>query len=97
MSCHNNKDRAVLTDPESQYEKYVLPTEYPRDSSSTPQLSEDSTISFSQIKDETKSDVDTGAAAWLVLLGAWCSSFCSYGWINSSSFPLFTTTPGDQI
>ncbi|KIN02991.1 hypothetical protein OIDMADRAFT_195593 [Oidiodendron maius Zn] len=24
-----------------------------------------------------------GVAAWLVVLGAWCSSFCSYGWINS--------------
>lgn len=26
---------------------------------------------------------DGGLQAWLVVLGAWCSSFCSYGWINS--------------
>ncbi|KAH7303657.1 major facilitator superfamily domain-containing protein [Stachybotrys elegans] len=27
--------------------------------------------------------VDGGTAAWLTLLGAWCCSFCSPGWINS--------------
>ncbi|KAM7190211.1 MFS general substrate transporter [Naviculisporaceae sp. PSN 640] len=26
---------------------------------------------------------DGGKTAWLVVLGAWCVSFCSYGWINS--------------
>ncbi|KAH8882023.1 putative monocarboxylate transporter [Thozetella sp. PMI_491] len=26
---------------------------------------------------------DGGARAWLVVLGAWCASFCGYGWINS--------------
>ncbi|KAJ6787995.1 hypothetical protein PWT90_01107 [Aphanocladium album] len=26
---------------------------------------------------------DGGLQAWLVVLGGWCSSFCSYGWINS--------------
>jgi hypothetical protein len=26
---------------------------------------------------------DGGAAAWLVVFGAWCTSFCSFGWINS--------------
>lgn len=30
---------------------------------------------------------DGGLTAWLVVLGAWCSSFCSYGWINSKSPP----------
>ena len=28
---------------------------------------------------------DGGTTAWLVVLGAWCVSFCSYGWINSES------------
>jgi hypothetical protein len=28
---------------------------------------------------------DGGAAAWLCVLGAWCTSFCSFGWINSES------------
>ena len=26
---------------------------------------------------------DGGAIAWLVVLGAWCASFCSFGWLNS--------------
>ena len=25
---------------------------------------------------------DGGAAAWLVVAGAWCCVLCSYGWIN---------------
>jgi hypothetical protein len=28
---------------------------------------------------------DGGAAAWLCVLGAWCTSLCSFGWINSES------------
>ncbi|KAH8651177.1 major facilitator superfamily domain-containing protein [Xylariales sp. PMI_506] len=26
---------------------------------------------------------DGGVVAWLVVLGAWCVSFCSFGWLNS--------------
>ncbi|CAM1510757.1 Fc.00g082700.m01.CDS01 [Cosmosporella sp. VM-42] len=26
---------------------------------------------------------DGGRVAWLVVLGAWCTSFCSFGWLNS--------------
>ncbi|KXH38525.1 major facilitator superfamily transporter [Colletotrichum simmondsii] len=26
---------------------------------------------------------DGGVTAWLVVLGAWCTSFCSFGWVNS--------------
>ncbi|EXJ96412.1 hypothetical protein A1O1_01538 [Capronia coronata CBS 617.96] len=26
---------------------------------------------------------DGGVAAWLVVLGVWCTSFCSFGWLNS--------------
>ncbi|KAH8676150.1 major facilitator superfamily domain-containing protein [Xylariales sp. PMI_506] len=26
---------------------------------------------------------DGGAVAWLVVLGAWCTSFCSFGWVSS--------------
>jgi hypothetical protein len=28
---------------------------------------------------------DGGTAAWLCVLGAWCTSFCSFGWLNSMS------------
>lgn len=27
---------------------------------------------------------DGGMRAWLVVVGAWCTSFCSFGWINST-------------
>lgn len=27
---------------------------------------------------------DGGAKAWLVVLGAWCALFCTFGWINST-------------
>ncbi|KAM0280547.1 hypothetical protein ACHAQH_003992 [Verticillium albo-atrum] len=26
---------------------------------------------------------DGGLAAWLVVLGVWCTAFCSFGWVNS--------------
>ncbi|KAJ9144306.1 MFS general substrate transporter [Coniochaeta hoffmannii] len=32
---------------------------------------------------DTDAPPDGGRAAWLVVFGAWCVSFCSYGWINS--------------
>lgn len=31
---------------------------------------------------------DGGMVAWLVVLGAWCTSFCSFGWINSMSWSI---------
>jgi hypothetical protein len=38
--------------------------------------------------EDKSASVDGGLTAWLVVLGAWCASFCSYGWINSK-FMLF--------
>lgn len=32
---------------------------------------------------------DGGVDAWLVVLGAWCVSFCSFGWINSKFLVFF--------
>lgn len=26
---------------------------------------------------------DGGLVAWLVILGCWCASFCTFGWLNS--------------
>jgi hypothetical protein len=26
---------------------------------------------------------DGGAVVWLAILGAWCTSFCSFGWLNN--------------
>lgn len=30
---------------------------------------------------------DGGSTAWLVVLGAWCTSFCSFGWLSSMISP----------
>jgi len=30
---------------------------------------------------------DGGLAAWLTVLGAWCTSVCSFGWLNSMATP----------
>lgn len=32
---------------------------------------------------------DGGTAAWLVVLGAWCVSFYSFGWLNSRAISPF--------
>lgn len=40
---------------------------------------------------------DGGAAAWLVVLGAWCCSFSSPGWINSPWPPDCTYHPKSHI
>lgn len=34
-------------------------------------------------QDMTSQPPDGGVTAWMVVLGAWCTSFCSFGWINS--------------
>lgn len=26
---------------------------------------------------------DGGTRAWLVIVGIWCTAFCSFGWLNS--------------
>ncbi|ORY10279.1 putative MFS transporter [Clohesyomyces aquaticus] len=36
-----------------------------------------------QTKPAGRQPPDGGVAAWLVVLGAWCTSFCSFGWVNS--------------
>jgi hypothetical protein len=44
----------------------------------------------------TKDAPDGGMVAWLVVLGAWCTSLCSFGWINSMSWSIldiFTNLP----
>lgn len=39
---------------------------------------------------------DGGLQAWLVVLGAWCASFCSYGWINSTFLPAFRLRQNEE-
>lgn len=40
---------------------------------------------------------DGGLKAWLVVLGAWCSSFVSYGWINSTFMIPLPAPPHDTL
>ncbi|GFF51924.1 probable transporter MCH4 [Aspergillus udagawae] len=58
----------VMTDPENAREP--IPGEKLGDASHTVKLEDDG-------------PPDGGVAAWLVVLGAWCCSFSSPGWINS--------------
>lgn len=37
--------------------------------------------------DEDQPPPPGGTRAWLMMLGTWCCSFCSYGWINSEFSP----------
>ncbi|KAK8061956.1 major facilitator superfamily transporter [Apiospora phragmitis] len=44
-----------------------------------------SSVESSDVEDDSEDEEapDGGAKAWLMILGAWCCSFCSYGWVNS--------------
>jgi hypothetical protein len=41
---------------------------------------------------DPRDNPDGGREAWLVVLGAFCCMFCSFGWINCECFPLLSTT-----
>jgi len=51
------------------------------------------TIPDDATKLEDAGPPDGGAAAWLNVLGAWCCSFSSPGWANSTYFPSFQCLP----
>lgn len=59
------------------------PAEQTSNSITVTQTENDALADSSDDADMKPSTIDGGSAAWLVVLGAWCSSFCSYGWINS--------------
>jgi len=44
---------------------------------------EDTTQSKSQLKRFNNDAPDGSTAPWLVVLDAWCTSFSSFGWLNS--------------
>jgi len=55
------------------------------DTSSTPSLQAQDTEALPQPKLPGSETPDGGLAAWVVALGAWCTSFCSFGWLNSTA------------
>ncbi|KAF2503373.1 MFS general substrate transporter [Lophium mytilinum] len=58
--------------------------EYQAGNSNLPTTSHDDDVEKVPQPEPPGSDApDGGAAAWLVVLGTWCTSFCSFGWLNS--------------
>lgn len=49
-------------------------------------------ISAGSDKVPTSEAPDGGLTAWLVLTGAWCVLFCTFGWINSKHVEINTFT-----
>ncbi|POR35487.1 hypothetical protein TPAR_04325 [Tolypocladium paradoxum] len=84
----NAEKTARMHDDRSGPEKAAQPGSAPG-SETERDLEEDARepVSDDRVGDATKLQApgppDGGAAAWLVVLGAWCCSFCSPGWINS--------------
>ncbi|KAJ5658503.1 monocarboxylate transporter [Penicillium longicatenatum] len=70
-----------------------MSTEHPKSASSSPDSQhtldeatpEPKPIETGLPKQSWNNDAapDGGAKAWLVVLGAWCALFCTFGWINS--------------
>lgn len=46
----------------------------------------------SKERDTADGPPEGGLEAWSVVLGAWCCSFCCYGWINSEWFSWSSAT-----
>ncbi|KAJ3496251.1 hypothetical protein NLG97_g2800 [Lecanicillium saksenae] len=63
------------------------------DASATPLDNNSARVSSQDLSDSEKAaqsissqpppPPDGGTTAWLVVLGAWCTAFCSFGWLNS--------------
>lgn len=63
---------------------YISEMWLPKHHSNTPSSSADHDTEKLPNPSPTSGDApDGGLAAWLVVLGAWCASFCTFGWINS--------------
>jgi len=75
---------------EKNVETTVFPMDgFTRDNSSSDRVSFINTKSKELPDDQESGEIvdgppDGGLRAWLVVLGAWCSMFCTYGWINST-------------
>lgn len=52
-------------------------------------LQDQETAETKQPKPRDGDAPDGGTAASLVVLGAWCISFCSFGWLNSKNMSQF--------
>ncbi|KAF6808099.1 putative monocarboxylate transporter [Colletotrichum musicola] len=75
----------TVTDPQQPFPSESDPkTDYSSDHPSTIQQPSDPEKADGAKPSFPGSDApDGGVQAWLVVLGAWCTSFCSFGWVNS--------------
>lgn len=51
-----------------------------KDKSNDPRL--EVTVTTDEAMEYQEEQVDRGTRAWTVVAGAWCSLFCSFGWVN---------------
>lgn len=66
------------------FEKEPGTAEYQAHASNAPAvLHDDDAEKATQPKNPGNDAPDGGTIAWLVALGAWCASFCTFGWLNS--------------
>ncbi|KAI5462042.1 major facilitator superfamily domain-containing protein [Mariannaea sp. PMI_226] len=86
-SIDNASKATLVQDNMAVHEKSVQPESAPgseteRDIEDARQpIASDKTDNASKVQDS--GPPDGGTTAWLVVLGSWCCSFCSPGWINS--------------
>lgn len=67
-AVHPDSDISGETERDSEEGRVPIPGDKPGDA----------------VKSEDAVPPDGGTAAWLVVLGAWCCSFSSPGWVNSA-------------
>jgi hypothetical protein len=86
---------ALLRPEQQQGEKYGMIDEEKGGvaTAERPAVGDDDAVSAASLPIfDPRDNPDGGREAWLVVLGAFCCMFCSFGWINCESlFPLLST------
>jgi hypothetical protein len=84
-NTNNVEDIGPMNDLKIDSEKVLQPdSDLSSENKSDP---ENSRVLGDATRVESDGPPDGGAAAWLVVLGAWCCAFSSPGWTNSMYFP----------
>ena len=80
LITNTTTDKNYVSDPEKQIYDGTAQTD--SDQPSPRQLD---AVEKELEDDDDEDPPDGGKEAWLVVLGVWCSSFCTFGWVNSMS------------